>query len=178
MLFFTLFTSNLDHSPLDWDNNCQMYQMYPPLLFRVIPTFLGWLAVYALLFSFVSFFSNLFPDSSGVIVFCSTALQWAWLFICYLWASSDAASFNLNDWKGNKSFCHGGAGHQSRYLSHAKRALYHLSYAPLNMLQMCVKFFFYSKKQMRSIINCQNEHCQIFICCPTAFYGWQSNPGK
>ncbi len=26
----------------------------------------------------------------------------------------------------------GGAGYRSRYLSHAKRALYHLSYAPVN----------------------------------------------
>ena len=29
-----------------------------------------------------------------------------------------------------KSFTDGGAGYRSRYLSHAKRALYHLSYAP------------------------------------------------
>ena len=27
----------------------------------------------------------------------------------------------------------GGAGHRSRYLSHAKRALYHLSYAPVSV---------------------------------------------
>ncbi len=147
MLFFTLFTSNLDHSPLDWDNNCQMYQMYPPLLFRVIPTFLGWLAVYALLFSFVSFFSNLFPDSSGVIVFCSTALQWAWLFICYLWASSDAASFNLNDWKGNKSFCHGGAGHRSRYLSHAKQRSTIWATPPLICYKCVSNFFFIAKNK-------------------------------
>ncbi len=28
----------------------------------------------------------------------------------------------------------GGAGYRSRYLSHAKRALYHLSYAPVHVL--------------------------------------------
>ena len=32
-------------------------------------------------------------------------------------------------WQGPKRNC-GGAGYRSRYLSHAKRALYHLSYAP------------------------------------------------
>ena len=32
----------------------------------------------------------------------------------------------------------GGAGYRSRYLSHAKRALYHLSYAPLGGNQCCV----------------------------------------
>ena len=30
----------------------------------------------------------------------------------------------------------GGAGHRSRYLSHAKRALYHLSYAPFSLMSL------------------------------------------
>ena len=36
---------------------------------------------------------------------------------------------------GQKVF--GGAGYRSRYLSHAKRALYHLSYAPSNNEVYC-----------------------------------------
>ena len=36
----------------------------------------------------------------------------------------------------------GGAGHRSRYLSHAKRALYHLSYAPTpDINNMCDRSF-------------------------------------
>ncbi len=48
------------------------------------------------------------------------------------------------DYLSKKSNRSGGAGYRSRYLSHAKRALYHLSYAPL-CLQAC------HKKTMRSI---------------------------
>ena len=35
----------------------------------------------------------------------------------------------------------GGAGYRSRYFSHAKRALYHLSYAPNEIRE--IKFLFY-----------------------------------
>ena len=35
----------------------------------------------------------------------------------------------------------GGAGYRSRYLSHAKRALYHLSYAPILMFSGQIEIF-------------------------------------
>ena len=34
----------------------------------------------------------------------------------------------------------GGAGYRSRYLSHAKRALYHLSYAPFDFINFLYQF--------------------------------------
>ena len=57
-----------------------------------------------------------------------------------------------------KFFCKkvlGGAGYRSRYLSHAKRALYHLSYAPIVILltRICIYQFQKLKGQIKSIIN-------------------------
>jgi hypothetical protein len=40
----------------------------------------------------------------------------------------------------------GGAGYRSRYLSHAKRALYHLSYAPSDMHIQRTEAFFLVKQ--------------------------------
>ena len=48
----------------------------------------------------------------------------------------------------------GGAGYRSRYLSHAKRALYHLSYAP------------WLKIRQQTIITCLNN---LFTLCQSAF---------
>jgi hypothetical protein len=39
----------------------------------------------------------------------------------------------------NKKKVIGGAGYRSRYLSHAKRALYHLSYAPVPTNELIFK---------------------------------------
>ena len=39
--------------------------------------------------------------------------------------------------KKDQNIEHGGAGYRSRYLSHAKRALYHLSYAPVLKTMSC-----------------------------------------
>jgi hypothetical protein len=59
---------------------------------------------------------------------------------CTITSNIFLAELYLGTWN-NRSFAHkiilsnknkgfGGAGYRSRYLSHAKRALYHLSYAP------------------------------------------------
>ena len=49
-----------------------------------------------------------------------------------------------------KSFC-GGAGYRSRYLSHAKRALYHLSYAPV--VTFAANFNILIQKRRKQILN-------------------------
>ena len=41
----------------------------------------------------------------------------------------------------NKKNVDGGAGYRSRYLSHAKRALYHLSYAPVLYLLLILRLY-------------------------------------
>ena len=61
----------------------------------------------------------------GSVVECSPATRAARVRF-----PDDAKFFLLMHEKiSDKNF--GGAGYQSRYLSHAKRALYHLSYAPI-----------------------------------------------
>ena len=61
----------------------------------------------------------------GSVVECSPATR-----VARVWFPDDAKFFLLMHEKiSDKNF--GGAGYRSRYLSHAKRALYHLSYAPI-----------------------------------------------
>ena len=63
--------------------------------------------------------------------------------------------FRVNGSK--KNFCQkvlGGAGYRSRYLSHAKRALYHLSYAPIMP---------YTKNENKFIIDTQQQELLMWI---------------
>ena len=70
----------------------------------------------------------------------------------------------------------GGAGYRSRYLSHAKRALYHLSYTPIGYIytrifQICrynLKLFQHQTNQLHSNMILQNRMVYsllFFILC-------------
>ena len=47
----------------------------------------------------------------------------------------------------------GGAGHRSRYLSHAKRALYHLSYAPSLEYVLSVQHHLAGRQQCKLVLK-------------------------
>ena len=67
--------------------------------------------------------------------------------------------------KMRKVCCFGGAGYRSRYLSHAKRALYHLSYAPwLNLFCFHNMFYAYVRRYTTMLIwqNLSNRYLTIF----------------
>ena len=51
-----------------------------------------------------------------------------------------------------KRFC-GGAGYRSRYLSHAKRALYHLSYAPSIEYVLSVQHHLAGRQQCKLVLK-------------------------
>lgn len=76
-----------------------------------------------------------FPDDA---TFCF------WRGVCVTWRKSFhfTEHFEVRETKErNKKKLLGGAGYRSRYLSHAKRALYHLSYAPCVWTCTCVTCF-------------------------------------
>ena len=50
----------------------------------------------------------------------------------------------------------GGAGYRSRYLSHAKRALYHLSYAPILYLKTYLSYIFIHTYVNHFLLPCDN----------------------
>ena len=90
------------------------------------------------------------------------------------------------EWDKKKVF--GGAGYRSRYLSHAKRALYHLSYAPCVKSSTCVTCFtstillnyikyrpnkevtrsIWSKRSCCAIVHEHRNKSWILLSCPMA----------